>query len=478
MRRLLLLQPLRVFKRWPMPDDFTGLVLGSPTLAFGMLAGSLKGRYEFEYMDGIVREWRLDELSAAVHRCDAVLINAHSSIGSLNVEQNVRHILETAPNKPIILGGHHATVYDFEWLGRGAHYVVRNEGERTIVALMDAIERGAPVDGIAGLSWRGPDSTFHRNPDRALENDLDSLPMPDWSIYDPKDYQLPLEIPGYATTAETSRGCNHKCHFCAASKMWFHAQRYKSPERVLEELRILQRMGYTKIWFADDNFGADPERYQQIYEGMLREEMKFNFMVFIRPDTITKSPETIALARRAGLRAVLVGFETPNDRLLKDIRKASAYSIIQQSYEILRQNQIFIGAFFMVGYLGETQEETDATFRAAAEMSDYPIISIFEPRKGTVDYDRSAEENELSGGDMFYHNTVRFITSKTHILKQYRKFYARYLVAPRQIQKLLAGTPTERRWFRNLYGNMARSYLDVSPQKVAHPWQMVRDVWE
>jgi anaerobic magnesium-protoporphyrin IX monomethyl ester cyclase len=477
MPKLLMLQPVRVYKRWPMPDDFTGLVLGSPTLAFAQIRAVLKD-WDATYIDGQVRDYTLDELTRAGNEADVILVNAHSSIGSLNVEVNLRHLLDTCPGKPIVLGGHHATAYDYEWLGRGAHFVVRNEGERTIAELVEAIGRGGPYDGIQGLSWRDGAREFRRNAPRPLVKNLDDLPIPDWTIYDPRLYHLPMALPGYATTAETSRGCNFRCRFCAASRMWFHEQRFKSPERVLEELRLLARLGFTKLWFSDDNFGADPDRYAAIYEGMLRENLRFEFMVFIRPDTIVSRPDVMKLAYRAGMRVGLVGLESPVNRILKDCAKASHQGLVEEAVAVMRDVGVFVGGFFMVGYLDEAQDETDATFRAADTLSDYPIISIFEPRMGTEDYARSAAKGELPGGDMFYHNTVRFIPSKTHILKQYRNFYRHYLLHPRQWKKLLFGTPTQKRWYRNLYKNMLRSALAITPAKLAHPWTMVRDIYE
>jgi anaerobic magnesium-protoporphyrin IX monomethyl ester cyclase len=475
-RKLLMLQPLRIYKRWPMPDDFTGLVLGSPTLAFAQLRSRLKD-YQADYMDGVVRDYSLAELTRRAQAADAVLINAHSSIGSLNVEANLRHILDVCPGKPVILGGHHATAYDFEWLGRGAHFVVRNEGEETIAELLEALSRGGPYDRILGLSWRDG-REFRRNPPRPLIEDLDSLPMPDWSIYDPKLYHLPVPGAGFATTAETSRGCNFSCSFCAASEMWQHRQRFKSPARVLAELRVLKRLGFSKLWFSDDNFGAEPARYAELFEGMLREGLDFKFMVFIRADTIAQSPETIRLAFRAGMRVALLGIESPVRRILKDCAKSCEFEVSEKAVAVLREAGVFIGGFFMVGYLDERQDETDATFRAAAQYSDYPIISIFEPRRGTEDFGRAVQKRELAGGDMFYHNTVRFIPSQVHVLRQYRDFYRNYLVHPTQVRKLLFGTPTQKRWFRNLYGNMARSLLSITPAKAAHPWTMVRDIYD
>lgn len=476
MARLLLLQPLRIYKRWPMPEDFTGLVSTVPTLAMPQIAGALQG-HELDYMDGIARDHPLSELTARAHRADAVLINAHSSIGALNVEANVEHLLRMAPDLPIVLGGHHATLYAREWLQRGVHFVVRHEGEETIRELVDAIGRGGGYAEIAGLSWREGDS-IHHNPDRSLIADLDDLPMPDWSILDPKLYGLPLAMAGHSTTVETSRGCSHTCSFCAATKMWHHTQRFKSAERVVEELRILQRMGYRRLWFADDNYGADPLRDLEIYERITREGIEVEWMAFIRADTIIENPDAIAAGARAGFRLAMVGYESPGERVLGDFHKGVSGEIYREVASILRRNRMFILGFFIVGYLDETDEETETVFRAARDLCDYPVISIFEPRRDTVDYGRSEGSGELPGGDMFYHNTVDFIPSKAHLLRRYRRFYSRYLLQPRQLRRLVIGPRSQRAFYRHLYANMTRSVLSATPAKMARPWEMVRDLAE
>ena len=471
--RLLFLQPLRIYKRWPMPEDFTGLVGSVPTLAFPQLAGALPG-HEFDHLDGLVRNWSLRELGSRAARADAILINAHSSIGSRNVEANIEFLNKRFPDKPIILGGHHATIYVQEWLEKGAHFVVRNEGETTIRELVEALGKGGSVEAIEGLSWRNGEGTPVHNPDRLLTADLDSLPFPDWSVVDLSHYRLPFPEDGYAASLETSRGCTQRCSFCTTSHMWRGSHRFKSAERVLEELRALQRKGVGKLWISDDNFGVGPARDMAIYEGMLREKMRFNWATMIRADSIRNNPDTIATAARAGFKMAFVGFESPVPRIMGEFRKEVDPEAHAETAAILRRNGIFIIGFFVVGYPGETADETEAVFRAARGLSDYPIISIFEPRRGSEAYERCAEAGDMPSDDMFYHNTVDFIPSQRHLLKRYRKFFSRYLRHPGQLRKLTFGTPVQRNFYRFLYGNMTRSVLTVSPSKIAHPWKMVK----
>lgn len=471
--RLLFLQPLRIYKRWPMPEDFTGLVGSVPTLAFPQLAGALPG-HQFDHLDGLVRTWSLRELATRASRADAVLINAHSSIGSRNVEANLDFLNQRLPGKPIVIGGHHATMYEQEWLEKGAHFVVRHEGEETIRELVEALGRGGPYDGIAGLSWRSGSGRPVRNPDRPLVASLDRLPFPDWTVVDHSHYRLPFPVEGYAASLETSRGCSRRCSFCTTSHMWKGTHRFKSAERVLEELRALQRRGVGKLWISDDNFGVRPERDREIYEGVLKEKMRFNWACMIRADSIHKDPETIALSARAGFKMAFVGFESPVPRVMGEFRKEVDPDAHAETAQILRRNGVFVVGFFVVGYPGETEAETEAVFKAARKLSDYPIISIFEPRRGSDAYDRCAEHEDMPSDDMFYHNTVDFIPSQRHLLKRYRKFFSRYLRHPGQLRKLTFGTPVQRTFYRFLYANMTRSVLTVSPAKVVNPWKMVK----
>lgn len=474
--RILFLQPLRIYKRWPIPEDFTGLLGRVPTLALPQLAACLPG-HKHIIMDGLAREYTLRELNAAVAEADVVMINAHSSIGSLNVEANVKHIKKLFPNVPVILGGHHATLYDREWIERGADYVVRNEGEHTIQELMKAIESRTDVRGIPGLTFRDINGTAHRNPDRPLEPDLDRLPIPDWSLLDPNLYGLPLSNKGFSTCVETSRGCAHRCSFCTTGTMWFHRQRFKGVDRVLEELRLLWRLGYRNLLFVDDNFGADTERDVKIFEGMLRERLYFKWMCFIRADTVSQHPDLIALAARAGLSIALVGFESNSSHMLKTFRKGANETDNERASAILRKNGVFIAGFFIVGYVGESRDETLRVLENAARLSDYPLVSLFEPRRGTEAFKRAKEANDLPSPDMFYHNTTHVLPSHSdHVLSQYRAFYRSYLV--RQFVKLAFGSKTEQAFYKSLYGGIIRSMAGLKIGFFRRPWEMVMDIRE
>lgn len=475
---VLLLQPLRIFKRWPIPEDFTALIASVPTLALAQLAGTLP-EHSCRIVDGLWQDFPIRTLLDHAKWADVVLINAHSSIGSMNVEANVRIIKNAMPDKTIIVGGHHATLYAKGWLDRGVDVVVRNEGERTLPELIYALEHDLSLDPILGITFRRrwPDGRVEdvATPDRPLIEDLDELPMPRWDLEDPSLYDLPLPRRGPATTIETSRGCHHACSFCAASDMWFHRQRYKSVERVVKELEQLKRLGYSKLWVVDDNYGDKPKRDLEIYQEMAGRGLDFDWMCFIRCDTVFKYPEAIAAAARAGLKHTLVGFEGIHEHRMAEYGKRGMVQHYEQVSKILRDNGIFIGGFFIVGYMGETVEETRETLAASQRLADYPIVSMFEPRMGTRAFDPAAKEGRVDS-DPFYHNTQKPLPGQEPTMEVYRGFYRQYLSQPSRLVKLVTGTPVYRTYYRYLYTNLVRSTTDVSIARLRNPWEMIRDI--
>lgn len=477
--KVLLLQPVRIFKRWPIPEDFTALVASVPTLALAQLAATIP-EHECRIVDGLWRDIPLAELLVHLRWADVVLVNAHSSVGSLNVEANLRFIKKHFPHKPVVLGGHHATAFAQQWLERGADVVVRGEGERTLPEVIFSLEHSRPFDNILGISWRrgsGQEVEYHRNPDRPLIEVLDETPMPRWELFDAKLYDLPLPAKGPATTIETSRGCNHACSFCAASAMWNHRQRFKSAERVVKEFETLYRLGYRKAWVVDDNYGVKFSRDLEIYEEIKKKGIDIHWMCFIRPDTVYRRPDVIAKAAEAGLRLALVGFEGPNEWELSDYGKNVKASIYNEVSKILRRNGIFIGGFFIVGYPSETISDSKRTFEEARKLADYPIISMFEPRQGTAAMEKAIQAGQVSD-DRFYHNTQKPLLGQEEVLRLYRAFYRRFLFDPRRLLAMMDGTPVMRSYYRLLYRNLVRSVLDVSLERLLNPWEMVEDLRE
>ncbi|MFZ3137977.1 MAG: cobalamin-dependent protein [Thermodesulfovibrionales bacterium] len=113
---------------------------------------------------------------------------------------------------PVIMGGAHPTFLPDESL-EYAEFVIRGEGEHSLVELLEYLEKGTPaLTGIKGLSYRDRNGRNVHNPSGEFIEDLDSLPEPDFSLV--HKWNLSNTYP-----VSTSRGCPFDCKFCSVIRM-------------------------------------------------------------------------------------------------------------------------------------------------------------------------------------------------------------------------------------------------------------------
>jgi len=174
---------------------------------------------------------------------------------SLKIIQKLKEIT----NVPVVVGGNFPSFNpDFMLKSSNTDYIVRGEGEVTLLELTDfIIKKKGNINAIHGLSFK-ENSTITHNPNRELIKDLDSLPFPAWEQFDVLRYfiSISLKNPSFAITA--SRGCTHNCIFCVTSV--FKAHRLRSPENVVEEINhLIKKYGIKDISFHDPCFNINPK---------------------------------------------------------------------------------------------------------------------------------------------------------------------------------------------------------------------------
>ena len=166
-------------------------------------------------------------------------------------------VREESPDSMVIAGGIHATTLPEEVLKNSEFdVVVIGEGENTLRELCN----GKELKSIAGVAFLEDDVCIFTEK-RSLIMDLDDLPLPAWQLYNLKYYRSPhiasrKNPVGYM---ETNRGCNHFCTYCSQG-IFGHNVRWKSPERIVDEMFRMLDLGFNDIHIKDDNFTADIEK--------------------------------------------------------------------------------------------------------------------------------------------------------------------------------------------------------------------------
>ncbi len=286
---------------------------------------------------------------------------------------------------PVVMGGPHSTFLPEESL-RCADYVVRGEGEETLVELLEHLESGLPLDGIKGLSFRRGDVFVH-NPDRPLVQDLDSAPIPDFTLV--HNWKKRAYIP-----IATSRGCPFGCRFCSVIQMFGRAYRFKSVDRVMEEIReAASRKAH--VFFIDDNFAANRERSKTLLRRMIAEGITMEWSAQVRTD-IAKDEELLSLMARAGCFMVFVGFESINPRTLSLYNKHQNLDDITECIRKLRKASIHIHGMFVFGGDTDDIETIRSTKKFARRLGiDSIQFMMLTPLPGTPVFRELMEQGRL-----------------------------------------------------------------------------------
>jgi radical SAM superfamily enzyme YgiQ (UPF0313 family) len=240
---------------------------------------------------------------------------------------------------PVIMGGPHSTFLPEESLLH-VDYVIRGEGEEAIVELVEHLESGLPLETIKGLSFRGQNGEIQHNPGRELIADLDSAPVPDFSLVD--NWKKARVVP-----IATSRGCPFSCKFCSVIHMFGRKYRFKSVQRVIEEIKALTAT-CKHVFFIDDNFAANKKRTKELLQAMVDNNIKIEWSAQTRTD-IARDPELIKLMAKTGCFSVFIGFESINPATLALYNKNQIVEDINKCINILKSHSINIHGMFVFG---------------------------------------------------------------------------------------------------------------------------------
>ncbi|MFX1297080.1 MAG: B12-binding domain-containing radical SAM protein [Promethearchaeota archaeon] len=267
------------------------------------------------------------------------------------------------PNLYIIYGGYLPTFCAQEILTASKYvdFCVRGEGEYIITELIDALERGIPVDDILGITYRDNGKVIE-NPDRPLIKNLDILPFPDRDLI--KQSYL---YHGKITTIISSRGCPFNCRFCSCWKFSRRKWRLRSIKNVIDEMLYLQAKGFNELIFTDDCFTAKKDRVLKLSYLMKKEKLDFAWHCLGR---VTQSElQFLRTMVNAGLKTLTYGIESANQRILDYYNKRATPEMAINAVKKAKKAGIeSIGAGFIIGAPTETREEVLNTINFGSKL--------------------------------------------------------------------------------------------------------------
>lgn len=250
---------------------------------------------------------------------------AKKAIDLLRNIKNQNSQIRTAVGGPHVLGEDQANKF-----AGYADVVVQREAEKNIEDIVEG-----RVKGI-----------IHGD----MIEDLDELPIPDFSIlhYTKNHYLDFFKL----TPVSTTRGCPRNCEFCTVSNIHGKKVRRRSIDLVIKELRQRLNEGYKRIFFVDDNFSVQPSKRIPLLKAMIEEKKKghwFDSLIIQDevPALLKGGEEYIKLLKEAGIKTVMLGVESFDDKKLRAMQKHQKESDSEQAIRLLRRYGIIIYAFGM-----------------------------------------------------------------------------------------------------------------------------------
>ena len=375
------------------------------------------------------------------------LIILHTSTPSFGQDiRTAKLIKERNPNALIGFVGAKVAVQPEESLTASADidFVAREEYDFTIVE----VAKGKPLAEVDGITWRAPDGSFVRNKNRATIEDMDVLPMVS-PVYK-RDLTIEKYFGGYLrhpyVSFYTGRGCKSRCTFCLwPQTIAGHNYRFRSIPKVIEEVEyILREMPEVKeIFFDDDTLTDVHDRVEDLARAL--GELGFGkpgFKVSRSCNAKANVPrKTLEILKENGLRLLLVGYESGNQKILHNIKKGLLVDVARRFTKDCHELGIVIHGTFILGLPGETLETIEETIRFAIEINPHTIqVSLAAPYPGTFLYNQAVENGWFDGSDHLLTDGGTQIAQLSYphlssavIFDKVEEMYKRFYFRPRKI---------------------------------------------
>jgi radical SAM superfamily enzyme YgiQ (UPF0313 family) len=265
---------------------------------------------------------------------------------------------------PIVWGGYFPTLYpDVALNSDYVDYVIRGQGEDTFAELLRALDARdvTQLDRILGLSRRR-DGVVVKNPPRAFSHAHVEPALDYGKLGDPRSYLVRTFLGARTAAHQAALGCRFRCTFCGVAAVFGGKTLLPAPERLDRSLKVLKHeIGADSIQFYDHNFFDREEDMIPLLEVLARHELPW--WCYARSDALVNlSDESWGLVRKSRLKMAYIGAETPNDRLLKSIRKGTRSDQTLAAAELCRRNGVIPELSFMVGPPEDSEGETERTF--------------------------------------------------------------------------------------------------------------------
>ena len=263
------------------------------------------------------------------------------------------------------------------------------------------------------------DADDRKSPYFLTNQQFSELPLPARHLVDVESYKY--SIAGKKSTSLIAQlGCPFKCTFCSGRNSPFLRKiRQRSSESIVEEMRHLYHSyGYTGFMFYDDELNVNKnliDLLNQITDLQMELGEEFRLRGIVKAE-LFKDEQAEAMYR-AGFRWLLTGFESGDERILKNIKKMAKREDNTRAVEIAKRHNLKVKALMSIGHAGESIETIENTKKWLLEVEpeefDCTIITTY---PGSPYFDDAIKQDDIYvytsdiTGDKLYQSNINYLT--------------------------------------------------------------------
>ena len=305
---------------------------------------------------------------------------------------------------------------------------------------------GKPLAEVKGLYHRDGDKVM-KSGERGIIHDMDSLPWvtPIYKKFlQSKNYYNGYMLHPYMSLY-TGRGCKSRCTYCLwPQTISGHNYRTRSVIDIAAEIAYAQKeFPEVKEFFFDDDTLTDNIEHVEalaIELGKLGVTWSCNAKANV-------PRKTLEILKANGLRLLLVGYESGNQKILNNMKKGVRLDFARKFTQDCHDLGILIHGCFIVGLPGETRDTIKETMAYAKEIDPKTIqVSLPATYPGTFLYKQAMENgwlqtDEVTTGLVTDAGTQESILSyphldKTEIFEAVETFYKDFYFRPKKMFQL------------------------------------------
>jgi hopanoid biosynthesis associated radical SAM protein HpnJ len=369
------------------------------------------------------------------------------------------------PNIKIAFVGPHVTVLPEKSLRDcpAIDFICRKEFDYAVTDYA----KGKPLAEIAGASFLKDGKIVH-NPDAPQVQNLDELPHVT-EIYkrdlDITNYNVPFLLNPYVSLY-TTRGCPAQCTFCLwPQTLSGHPWRKRSTDDVVAEMAKAKTLwpNVKEFFFDDDTFNIQKARTIELCA-----KLKPLGLTWSCTSRVTTDYETLKAMKEAGCRLLIVGYESGDQQILKNIKKGATIERARDFTRDCHKLGLVIHGDFIMGLPGETHETINNTIAFAKELDVETIqVSVAHAYPGTELYDYAVSNGFMVGDNKMVDEGGHQLAQIQYpglpaddIMSAVHRFYDEYYFRPKAVFRILRKAAFDSNDRKRLYKE-AKSFLKL-----------------